>query len=198
MARRTARPGAGTSPGPLAAREKAGDPTDAATDTEHPGTGHHDRRHHGSQGRRTATTERAPALVSVPGSASAREQERRAAASNIPDSVSYFVSPNGPTTGPRRAPAIAQPSHNFMEGRLPGGIPDFPFRRPRGRPIYDNAVFMPLSERAPYIVRDHSLPLTMSFIRRTWPPLGNSDHRVKCLPDSRRLTASCTVLSPCG
>jgi hypothetical protein len=64
--------------------------------------------------------------------------------------------------------------------------------------MYDNAVFMPLSERAPYIVRDHSLPLTMSFIRRTWPPLGNSDHRVKCLPDSRRLTASCTVLSPCG
>jgi hypothetical protein len=72
------------------------------------GTGHHDHRRYGCRGRRTATTERAPALVSVPGSASAREQERRAAASNIPDSVSYFVSPNGPTTGPRRAPAIAR------------------------------------------------------------------------------------------
>ena len=110
------------------------------------GHGCHGARHqvhcrHGCQRRRTATTKRAPALVSVPGSASAREQERRAAASNIPDSVSYFVSPNGPTTGPRRAPAIAQASHNFMERRLPGGIPDFPFRRPRGRPMYDNAVF---------------------------------------------------------
>src|ERR1035437_1910544 len=62
----------------------------------------------GLPGRRTATKERTPALVSVPGSASAREHERRAAASNIPDSVSYFVSPNGPTTGPRRAPAIAR------------------------------------------------------------------------------------------
>src|ERR1035437_5186050 len=83
------------------------------------------------------------------GSASAREQERRAAASNIPDSVSYFVSPNGPTTGPRRGPAIAQASHNFMERRLPGGIPDFPFRRPRGRPMYDNAVFLPESSGSP-------------------------------------------------
>src|ERR1019366_4968122 len=60
--------------------------------------------------------------VGGPGSANAREQERRAAASNIPDSVSYFVSPNGPTTGPRRAPAIAPASHNFMERRLAGGI----------------------------------------------------------------------------
>ena len=76
----------------------------------------------GLPGRRTATKERTPALVSVPGSASAREQERRAAASNIPDSISYFVSPNGPTTGPRRAPAIAQASHNFMERRFTGGI----------------------------------------------------------------------------
>jgi len=84
-----------------------------------------------------------------PGSANAREQERRAAASNIPDSVSYFVSPNGPTTGPRRAPAIAQASHNFMERRLPGGIPDFPFRRPRGRPMYDNAVFLRLTNPTP-------------------------------------------------
>src|ERR1019366_5013597 len=84
-----------------------------------------------------------------PGSANAREQERRAAASNIPDSVSYFVSPNGPTTGPRRAPAIAQASHNFMERRLPGGIPDFPFRRPRGRPMYDNAVYHSRSRSQP-------------------------------------------------
>ena len=88
------------------------------------GTGHHDHRRQGCQGRRTATTERAPAPVAAPDSANAREQERRAAASNIPDSVSYFVSPNGPTTGPRREPAIAQASHNFMERRFPGGIRD--------------------------------------------------------------------------
>ena len=118
------------------------------------GTGHHDHRRQGCQGRRTATTERAPAPVAAPGSANAREQERRAAASNIPDSVSYFVSPNGPTTGPRRAPAIAQASHNFMERRLPGGIPDFPFRRPRGRPMYDNAVFTP-KPSPPYFFRSY-------------------------------------------
>ena len=46
---RTARPGAETSPGLLAAREEVG----AAADTEHPGTRHHDHRHRGCRRRRT-------------------------------------------------------------------------------------------------------------------------------------------------
>ena len=53
--RRTARPGAETSPGLLAAPEQVGDP-----DTEHPGSRHEGHRRHGCRGRRKAITERAP------------------------------------------------------------------------------------------------------------------------------------------
>src|ERR1035441_3935422 len=60
---RTARPGAETSPGLLAAREEAGEPAAGGESARRTRAGSRDRHHrrHGCRRRRTATTERAPA-----------------------------------------------------------------------------------------------------------------------------------------